>query len=76
MAQISGNDKSPSRYFGGSSQLTYCILDSGAMCHMIPQVSNFILGSLENTVKHIEVTYGHHDTAKKKRASTNKNMRR
>ena len=33
-----GNDKSSSRNFGDSSQLTNLILDSVAMCHMTPQV--------------------------------------
>ena len=38
MAQISGNDESYSRNFGDSLQLTNWILDSGAKCHMTPQV--------------------------------------
>ena len=40
MARMSGNDESPSRYFGDSSQLTNWVLDSGEMCHMTPQVSD------------------------------------
>ena len=36
------------------------------MCNITPQVSDFILGSLEDTDKHIEVVYGHHVTAKQK----------
>ena len=48
---MSGNDKISSKYFGDSSQLTNCILDSGAMCHMKPQVSGFIPYSLEDTYK-------------------------
>ena len=55
MAQIYGNDKSTSRDFGDSSQLTNWILDSGETCHMTPQVQNFIPGSLEDTYKHIKV---------------------
>ena len=66
MAQVSGNDEIPSRYFGDSSQLTNWILDSGEMCYMIPQVSDFIPGSLEDTDKYIEVAGVHHITAKQK----------
>ena len=66
MAQISGNDKSSNGYFGDSSQLTNRILDSGAMCHMTPQVSDFIPGSLEYMDTYIEVADGHHVPAKKK----------
>ena len=33
---------------------------------MTPDVSYFIPGSLEDMDKHIEVTYGHHVTAKQK----------
>ena len=47
------NYESPSRDFGDSSQLTNLILDSGATCHMTPNVSDFIPGSLEDTDKHI-----------------------
>ena len=73
MACMSVNDEYSSGNFGVSSQLTNWILDSGATCHMIPEVSDFIPGSLEDTDKHIEVAYGHHVTAKK-RISTNKNV--
>ena len=38
MARMSGNDKCPSGNFGDSSQLANWILDSGAMCHMTPEV--------------------------------------
>ena len=55
MAHMSGNDECPSEKFGNSSQLTNWILDSGATCHITPQVSDFIPGSLEDTDKHIEV---------------------
>ena len=72
MSRISGNDKCPSGSFGDSSQLTNWILDSQATCHMKPEVSDFIPGSLEDTDKHIEVADGHHVTAKK-RTSMNKN---
>ena len=46
MANMSDNDKCPSGKFGESSQLTNWILDSGATCQMIREVSNFIPGSL------------------------------
>ena len=38
MARMSGNEKCPSRNFGESSKLTNWILDSGATCHMMPEV--------------------------------------
>ena len=63
---MSGNEKSSSRYFGDSSQLTNWILDSGATYHMTPQVSDFIPGSLEYTGKYIEVIDVHHVTSKQK----------
>ena len=63
---MSGNDECNSKSFGDSSQLTNWILDSGAMCHMTPEVSDFIPGSLEDTDKYIEVADGHHVTAKQK----------
>ena len=68
MARISNNDEFPGRDFGDSSQMTNWILDSGAACHMTPQVSDFIPFSLEDTDKHIEVANGHHVIAKKVQA--------
>ena len=53
MARMSGNYEYPSRKFGDSSQLTNWILYSGATCHMKPEVSYFIPGSLEDTDRHI-----------------------
>ena len=44
MARMSGNYECTSEHFGGSSQLTNWILDSGAMYHMKPEVSDFIPG--------------------------------
>ena len=38
MARMYDNDECSSRDFGYSSQLTNSILDSGATCHMTPQV--------------------------------------
>ena len=66
MARMSGNEECPSKIFGDSSQWTNCILDSGSTCHMTPQVSGFITGSLEGTDKYIGVVEGHHVTAKQK----------
>ena len=64
MSCMSNNDKSSSRNFSDSLKLTNWILDSVATCHMMPQVSDFIPGSLEDTDKHIEVSDGYHITAK------------
>ena len=76
MARMSGNDKCPSGNLGDSSQLTNCILYFGATCHMTPEVSDFIPGSLEDTDKNTEVAYGHHVMSRqKKRTSTNKSVR-
>ena len=55
MAQMSSNDERKSENCGDSSQLTNWILDSGATCHMTPEVSDLIPGSLEDTDKYIEV---------------------
>ena len=60
------NDESHSRYFDDSSQLTNWILYLGETCHMTPQASDFIPGSLEDTYKYVEVTDGHHIMAKQK----------
>ena len=65
MSRISHNVKCPGREFCDSLQATNWILDSGTTCHMIPQVSDFIPGLLDNTDKHIEVVDGHHVTRKK-----------
>ena len=66
MARMSNDDVSKSKDYGNSSQLTNWILDSGATCHMTPEVTDFITGSLEDTDKFIEVADGHHVTAKQK----------
>ena len=66
MAQISSDDECSSKSYGNSLKLTNWILYSGAMCHMTPEVSAFIPGSLEDTDKYIEVAGGHHVTAKQK----------
>ena len=49
MAQMSSNGIRKSEKYGDSLQLTNCILDSGATCHMTPEISDFIPGSLEDT---------------------------
>ena len=41
-------------------------MDSGATCHITPEVTDFIPGSLEDTDKFIEVADGHNVTAKQK----------
>ena len=66
MAQMSSVDKRKSGEYGDSSQFTNWILDSGATCHMTPEVADFIPGSLEDTDKFIEVVDGHHVTVKQK----------
>ena len=66
MARISSNDKRKCDNYGDSSQLTNWILDLGATCHMTPEVSDFITGSLEDTDKYIEVADEHQVTAKQK----------
>ena len=63
---MSGNDEYPIGNFGDSSQLINCILDYGSTCHMTPDVSDFIPGSLEDTDKIFEVADEHHFTAKQK----------
>ena len=61
-----GHGKSSGRYFGDIFQSNNLILDSGEICHMTPQVSDFIPGSLEDTDKYIEVSDEHQGTAKQK----------
>ena len=65
MARMSNDDKRENKYYGNSSQLTNWILDSGATCHMTPEVTDFVPGSLEDK-KFIEVADRHHITAKQK----------
>ena len=65
MARMSSDDEHKSVKYGDSSQLTNWILDSGATCHMTPEVTDFIPRALEDTDKYIEVADGHHVTAGK-----------
>ena len=66
MARMYSDDERKSVKYGDSLQLTNWILDSGPTCHMTPEVTDFIPGSLEDTDKYIEVTDGHHVMAKQK----------
>ena len=75
MARMSSDDKRKSVKYGDSLQLNNCILRLGATCHMTPEISDFIPGSLEDTDKLIEVADGHHVTTKKK-FSTYTNVQR
>ena len=65
LEQLSDGKRKSVKY-GDSSQLTNWILDSGATCHMKPEVSDFIPGSLEYMDKYIEVADRYHVTAKQK----------
>ena len=64
MARMSNDYKRKNKDYGDSSQLTNWILDSGATCHMTPEVTDFIPGSLEDKDKFIEVADRHHVTMK------------
>ena len=66
MARMSSDDERKSVKYGDSLQLTNWILDSGATCHIIPDISYFIIDLLDNTDKHIAVADGHHVMAKQK----------
>ena len=46
MAQMYSNDKRKSVKYGDILQFTNWILDSEATCHIMPEVSDFIPGSL------------------------------
>ena len=46
IARMYSDDERKSGKYGDSSQLTNWILDSGTTCHMTPEVSYFIPGSL------------------------------
>ena len=63
---MSSDDERKNVKYGDSSQLTNWILDSGAMCHMTPEVTDLIPGSLGDTDKFIEVVDGHNVMAKQK----------
>ena len=63
MVRMSDNDKFPRRNYCDSLQYTNCILDSRAMFHMTPEVSDFIPVLLDDTEKHIGVADRHHTMA-------------
>ena len=64
MECISSNAEIPRRNDGDNSQLTNWILDSCVTCHMTPDISGFISGSLGEADKYIKVVDGHFVTAK------------
>ena len=64
MTHISYNTESPRRDFGDRSQQTNSILESVTTCHMTPEISGFIPGSLVETDKYIEVSDGNFVLAK------------
>ena len=66
MTRMSSDDKRESKDYGDSFQWTYWILDSGITCHMAPEVTDFIPGSLEDTDRFIEVADKHHVMVKQK----------
>ena len=66
MARMYSDDKRKSVKYGDSLQLTNWILDSGATCHMTPEVSDFIPGTSEDTDKYIEDADGHDVTEKQR----------
>ena len=58
MTHIFSNTEIPRSNFGDSPQLTNWILDSGATFHVTTDISVFILESMVETDKYIEVTDG------------------
>ena len=66
MARISVNENFTNESFGDSLQLPYWVLDSGATCHMMLEVSDFITYQLDDMDKNIEVVDGHQATPKQK----------
>ena len=48
MARMSDNEEFPSKNFGDSLKLTNWILYYVATCHMMPEVSDFISGLLDD----------------------------
>ena len=64
MAHRSTNVEISRQYFGHSSQLTNFILDSGATCHMTPEILDFIPVFLVETDRYIKVADRYFVTAK------------
>ena len=73
MERMSPNKEIPRRDFGDSLKLTNWILDSGAACHMKPEIQYFIPVLLAETDKYNKVADGHLITVKN-RISSNKNV--
>ena len=65
MACVYTNEIIPGTDDEYSSQPSNFILDSGATCHMAPDISDFIPGALAGTDKYIEVTNENFVTAEK-----------
>ena len=65
MEPMSSNIGSPRKDFGDSSQLANLILDSRDTCHMTPEISYFISGSLVEMNKCIAFAERNCFTAKK-----------
>ena len=53
MECMSSNVKISRRDFGDRSQLINWVLDSGATCHLTPEISHFVPTSLVRTDKYI-----------------------
>ena len=64
MARMYFNAEITRRDYGGRSQLTGWVLDSGVIFHTTPEISGFIPGSLVETDKYIEAVDGYFVTAK------------
>ena len=64
MARISTNAESSRRNYGDILKLKNWVLDSGATCHMTPNILDFIPGSLVETDKYIKLASGNFFTAK------------
>ena len=63
MARMYFNVEITRKHYGYISQLTNWILDSGATCNMIPDISDLISGSLVEIDKYIKFADGHFITA-------------
>ena len=64
MARTYSNEEKPRWYFVDSLQLTNWVLESGATCHMTPEISVFIPVSMVETDNYIKVADGHSFTEK------------
>ena len=64
MARMYSNEEIHRRNYENRSQQNNWILDSCATCHMTPEISDFITGSLVEIYKYIEVADDNIVTAK------------